>query len=438
MAETALTEPVERVEERLRRFNAEMDRLTRYRLEPDHSLEDLQVRAMKASSRCLHVERSSVWFLQDDGSKLVCACLYTSSDDTTTSGATLDAEKYPSYFEAFKSARVIDAHDAPNDPRTREFAHGYMDELGINSMLDGQIADREGLRGVICCEHTGPARRWTADEVAFAASVGDYLGLALELIERESLTRELSATNAQLRHAIRTAEQANRLKSEFLANTSHELRTPLNGIMGGVTILRQQKSPEDVTKWLDIIEQSGSWLLNTVNALLDVASLEDGSLVANYSEVQLPNLVQEAARMGLPLTGEKPELDFDFSDMPQSCVSIRTDANMVRQIITNLVSNAAKFAPGRPITLRIASGRRSQAGVVIGVFDQGPGVEPGREEEIFERFRQGDGSASRRFGGTGLGLAVCREFAALMGGQVWVENQCEGGAAFFVELPCSC
>lgn len=432
----------ESVEDRLRRFNAEMDRLVQFRLEPAHSLDDLMQKAMETLSRSLRVARASVWFLENGDTELVCACLYEAGSGPAPAGARLQATQYPSYFRAFRDSRVIDAHDAVQDRRTSEFASGYLDVLGISSMLDSQISDRQTLRGVICCEHTGAGRTWLPEEVAFVAGVGEYLGLALELIERERLTEELRDANARLQAAIliaeasqKEAEKVNQLKTEFLANTSHELRTPLNGILGGVTILRADDSPEAVEKWLGIIEKSGQWLLNSVNALLDVAALEDGSLTAEYQAVQLPALIEEAARLGLPLSGEQPDPVFDFSALPSHGVSVVVDVRKIRQVIANYVSNAVKFAPGRPVQLVAAPAETIERGIRISVIDQGPGLPPGQEEAIFERFRQGDGSASRPTGGTGLGLAICREFATLFGGEVWAENGDDGGAVFILEFP---
>jgi len=432
----------ESVEARWARFNAELDRLARFRTQPGHTLAELMEQAVHSVSKTLGVSRASVWFLNEDDTALECACLLEAEAGQVSQGASLEADRYPAYFKAFRESRVIDAHDAITDPRTAEFAVGYLDVLGITSMLDTQISDRHKLRGVVCCEHTASARTWRAEEVSFVAAIGEYIGLALELFERERLNIELERSNARLRAAIASAEaaktdaeKANRLKTQFLANTSHELKTPLNGILGGVTILRQEHDPEAQGKWLDIIEQSGKWLLYSVNGLLDLAALEDGALRPKYEQIQVPSLIKEAARLAVQPTGLAPDLRFEFSGLPADRLTVRSDSGMLGKIVANFVSNAAKFAPGGPIMVTATPGEIYPTGVRISVLDDGEGLDPDRIEELFERFTQGDGSSSRRFGGTGLGLAICREYAALIGGQVFAANREEGGAVFSVEIP---
>jgi signal transduction histidine kinase len=423
------------------RFNAELDRLMQARRDDALSLADFLKTVTRSITRLLGVTRASVWWLEDEGQTLRCAGLFESEHDRFSSGSELQAGDYPQYFEAFGRARVIAAHDAPTDPGTREFAHGYLDTLGITSMLDAQISNRDGLRGVVCCEHTGAPRRWTAEEMAFVGSVADYTGLALELKERGEMADALSRANAELRTAIEAAkaaqavaERANRLQSQFLANTSHELRTPLHGVLGGLAILRADTRPEVREHWLGLIERSGRWLLGSVNSILDMAAIEDGALVLNPSRFELADALGGAAaalRPGEDTTRIRVQIEPDARNLGP----LFTDRNRLERVVGNLLDNAVKFAPDSPITLRASAAFVISNGVRVAVEDEGPGVSEHLQEAIFDRFLQADGSTHRQHGGSGLGLAISREYITRMGGQLAYLPREGGGSIFWFELP---
>ncbi|MEC9250114.1 MAG: GAF domain-containing sensor histidine kinase [Pseudomonadota bacterium] len=423
-------------------FNRELDRLARFRLHDSPGLDALLEQVVYSLSTKVGAARASIWMLDRDHVELACLCLYDQSTDEISSGATLRAQDYPAYFEAFRASRVVNADDALRDPRTSEFAVGYLDVLGITSMLDTQISDRAGLRGVVCCEHVGPAREWTAEECAFVASLGDFVGLSMEMFEREKILNALEQSNEKLVEALAAAERAkaeavtaNRLKTEFLATTSHELRTPLNGILGGVSILRHDTSPEALERWLGVIDQSGRWLLNTVTTMLDLAALEDGSLAVNPERFNLMDAIREGAGLGGLPGADTPVPPVCAKRLPVDHMELKTDRSKLLQIIAQFVSNAHKFAPGSDIRIELAASPELPGAVRASVIDSGPGVPEAARDDIFERFRQADGSSTRRHGGSGLGLSVCKEFAALLGGRVGVFNQPEGGAHFWVDIP---
>lgn len=423
-------------------FNMELDRLTRFRLEDNPDIDVLLAEVARSLSASVGAARASIWVLDNQHVELGCLCLYDESTGEISSGATLKATDYPAYFEAFRCSRVVNADDARADARTCEFAVGYLDVLGISSMLDTQISDRNGLRGVVCCEHVGPQRQWTQEECAFVASLGDFVGLSMELFEREKITRALERSNERLVEALADAERAraeaeaaNSLKTQFLANTSHELRTPLNGILGGVSILRHDHTPEALERWLSVIDGSGRWLLNTVATMLDLASLEDGSITLKVERFNLLDAVREGALLGLPPAADVPVPGVSVEALPVSHLELQTDRTKLLQIIANFVSNAHKFAPDSLMHIDLSTSPERSDAVRVSVIDDGAGVPAQVQGKIFERFRQGDGSSTRRFGGSGLGLSVCREFARLLGGEVGVFNRPQGGAQFWVDIP---
>ncbi len=426
----------ETTEARLRRYNAELDRLMQVARETGQDLSSFTRIAVQSLTRMLAVERASIWLLREDGASLTCECLYEASPARASSGATLAAHDFPSYFDAFKTARVIAADDARLDPRTCEFATGYLDGLDIHSMLDAQIRDLSGLRGVVCCEQVGGQRAWREEDIAFAGAVAEYIGLAMELDARQRIADELRDTNAQLLAAVAEAEQAraaaeaaNLSKSRFLANTSHELRTPLNGILGGVTIIRLDPGPEETSEWLDTIERSGRSLLHTVNAILDAAALQDGTLAVETTRFDPREAVEEACRVGAPGDFRDRIAVAEIGGPPPVVLA---DYRKTVQVLANLVENAFKFAGHAPrVTLDPSRGSRLQ----VCVEDDGPGLPDEALDAVFDRFSQLDASSTRKHGGTGLGLAISREMAELMGADLSYRHAEGGGACFYLSLP---
>ena len=244
------------------------------------------------------------------------------------------------------------------------------------------------------------------------------------------VTEARRAERAQ-REAMRSAEAANRSKSEFLANISHEIRTPLNGVLGMAQAMEAERLSKRQRQALAVIRQSGATLLALLNQVLDLSKIEAGKLELEERDFELDLLADElrcafaelAVRKGLRFT---VELD------PQARGGYRGDPLRVRQVLSNLLSNALKFTAQGGVTLTIT---RQEHGLTMVVDDTGIGVRQDRLDRLFEKFAQADSSTTREFGGTGLGLAICRELCAAMGGSIRAEGEPRRGSRFIVELP---
>ncbi len=229
--------------------------------------------------------------------------------------------------------------------------------------------------------------------------------------------------------------EANRLKSEFLANVSHELRTPLTSIIGFAELLRESpdsKPDPRTARYLEHILISGRILLEIINDLLDLAKIEAGKIDLRLESIRVEEICSTMIDFMRPQADQgKLRLTLDVEDGLPIMI---TDRGKVRQILFNLLSNAVKYTPeGGAVTLRAA--RDGSDTVRLSVVDTGPGINEEDQPIIFEKFRQADQSATREHAGTGLGLAIAKELTRLLGGEIGVESRPGEGSTFWVRLP---
>lgn len=225
---------------------------------------------------------------------------------------------------------------------------------------------------------------------------------------------------------------ANKYKTDFLANMSHELKTPLNSINVISSIMmknRDSSLSEKQVKNLQIINGCGNDLLYLINDVLDISKLEAGEVVINKTQINVKSLMTEIKDMFLPQVKEKG-IDFVFEC--DEIEDIYSDENRIKQIIKNLLSNALKFVKQGSIKFII---RNKDENILIEVIDDGIGIEKDKMDHIFDRFKQADGSTTRKYGGTGLGLSICKELLHLLNGDISVESEVNAGTTFRVVLP---
>ena len=246
-------------------------------------------------------------------------------------------------------------------------------------------------------------------------------------------TRELQLLNEDLALAKSRAEEANRAKSRFLANMSHELRTPLNAIIGYSEMLQEEAddlgTPE-IKPDLQKIHGAGQHLLELINDILDLSKIEAGKMTLYLETFEVQILLNEVADIVQPLiskNGNKLTLE-----VAPEIGSMRADVTKVRQALLNLLSNASKFTDKGSITLRA---RRQGANLVFDVIDSGIGMTPEQVSRLFQAFAQADASTSKKYGGTGLGLALSRKFCQLMGGDLSVASESGNGSTFTATIP---
>ncbi len=244
--------------------------------------------------------------------------------------------------------------------------------------------------------------------------------------------RELHRAMGDLVEARDAADAANVAKSRFLANMSHEIRTPLNGVLAMAEVMARDDLAEEQRERLEVVRQSGQQLLSVLNDVLDLSKIEAGKLELEIRDFELEPIAQ-AARESFAAIATGKHLDFRVEVDVRAAGHWRGDSERLRQILTNLVSNALKFTQQGEVTARFEAA--DAGGVRLTVTDTGIGISADALPSLFEKFTQADTSTTRRYGGSGLGLAICRELAQLMGGSISAVSQQGKGSTFFAELP---
>src|SRR5918996_568742 len=256
----------------------------------------------------------------------------------------------------------------------------------------------------------------------------------LELKVRQA-TAELVRQNELLRRSHIALEQASASKSQFLANMSHEFRTPLNAILGYTSMLLKGVSGELTAhqrRNLERIDSNSHHLLSIINDILDITRIEAGKMPLTVAEFPIPDLICEVLAEVEPLIA-RSKLTVS-TQVDDGLPPLRSDRQKVKQVVINLLTNALKFTPQGWVTVT-AGGEPTGSRVAIAVADSGIGISPKDQEVIFEDFRQADDSPTRQYTGAGLGLAICRRLASMLGGELTVRSALGEGSTFTLRLP---
>jgi signal transduction histidine kinase/ActR/RegA family two-component response regulator len=312
-----------------------------------------------------------------------------------------------------------DLRAIPND---EEYDIVTVDDDPTRSYIGVPLLFRDEVIGVLSVQ-SRRANAYNDEDLELLVTVATQASIA---IQNARAYERLAETAEALR-------ESDRFKTQFLANMSHELRTPLNSIIGfSRVMLKGIDGPltEDQADDLSSIHNSGHHLLALINSILDMSKIEAGKIELTFEEVHLHDILNAVISTTRALVKDRPiELR---TELPQELPSVWADAQRVRQVLLNLMSNASKFTEKGSIGLRAAVGEEY---VTLSVTDTGIGIDPEAQNRLFIPFQQVDGSTTRRAGGTGLGLAISRSFVEMHGGEIWVDSEPGKGSMFAFTLP---
>lgn len=323
--------------------------------------------------------------------------------------------------EYLKDPRFMPSHIHPDDIRRidKEWSHLFREG---HHVIEYRFRRKDGTYF------------WVNDELRM---IHDKDGEPIEIVGAMNNISARKKVEEELAVAKDLAEQANQAKSAFLANMSHELRTPMNAILGYSEMLMEEAEDLNQNGFipdLKKIHQSGSHLLALINGVLDLSKIESGKMEAFAEEINLDMLIDEASATSHPLLEKNNNslaivrgkgLGMAYQDMTK-----------LRQILFNLLSNAAKFTHEGTITLNVNNVKEADENwLTIEVSDTGIGIAEDKIEHVFEEFAQADDSTTRDYGGTGLGLAISRRFCKLLGGDLSIHSKLGEGSKFTVRIP---
>lgn len=275
-------------------------------------------------------------------------------------------------------------------------------------------------------------RQWSKDDVSLLENIAGRVWAAVEKIRSDI---DLWESQQKMQLALESAEEANRIKDEFLATVSHELRTPLNTILGWAHMLQSKinKDPKSISA-IDAIYSSAKNQAQIVDDLLDISRIISGKMKLNPEIVLLSEIISASINtVSHAISAKNINLRVQYTDDTED-ICLYGDAQRLQQVFWNLLSNAVKFTPADG-SIEILVGRTGSE-VIVSVKDTGMGIAPEFLPVIFERFRQVDSSTTRKFGGIGLGLSIAKHLLELHGGTIWVESKGRGqGAKFVVTMP---
>jgi len=274
------------------------------------------------------------------------------------------------------------------------------------------------------------------DSTLWHGYISDITRLKQTEAELETQAELARSQNYILQRAQKEAGEASRIKSQFLSNISHELRTPMNGILGATTLLAESPLNVQQEENLEILKTSSNAMMEVINSILDFSKLESKNLSSEESSFNVAQLFEEVCGQ-LRLSAERKGLTLEFHVQEKARVEVQSDSAHIKQILHNIGQNAVKFTEAGTIqlSLEIIGDRGNRKVFRFTVSDTGIGIPEDKLNVIFEPFAQADDSNTRRYGGTGLGLATSRMLAESLDGQIRAESTPGSGSSFFLELP---
>ncbi|MBN2703272.1 MAG: response regulator [Pontiellaceae bacterium] len=393
---------------------------------------DASRRICEESAAIFGLGRVGIWLFDVECTELRCLNEYNGEEHSYTQGRRISRSGCELFFEALEQERLIAVDDVFNDLRTDSLGEPYLRSRKTASMICAGIWGGGRMRGMICFEQMRRIRSWTEGDAELAKCIAALAEAAFE-------ARDQRASRAELLRAREEAVSASQSKSRFLANMSHEIRTPLNGVIGMLKLLRRGSLDAQQRRCVQHGLRSSKILLGVINDVLDFSKIEAGMLEIEQIPFELKSIAYDAIQL---FSHQAEEKKLQLSCVVQRNVpsTVRGDPARISQVLVNLISNAVKFTEAHGevvVQLRLEDENAASSKVRFEVRDTGKGIAPAELNRIFEPFQQEERSTTRCYGGTGLGLGICRQLVTLMGGDIKVDSRLGCGSRFWFDLPLS-
>lgn len=368
--------------------------------------------ACRHSAQTLQVARVSIWYLSEDGSELACLLTYDLHRDDFQNGARIFRRDCPTYFEAIQARRVVVAHDARNDPKTRELEQ-YLAESGVSSLLDSPIYRNGQVIGVVCHEHIGPPRHWTEKEAGFASAVSDMLTILGQQAERAELQAAIAA-----QRQLEAQNQKMQALTKLGLVVIHDLSNIMTIVSARASLLSEEPDLQQASRDLTEALNYGNNLLRQLREFYNAREPSSG-----VDAIQVLRAMEPSIRAVL---GKGISLSF-FADQDLAFLSLTRVE--VEQLVMNLCMNAQDALAGRPGGNIAIRAERKPDRLVLVVRDNGAGMSESTQARLFEPYY------STKNGHSGIGLAAVFGIVSRAGGQIEVDSALERGTTFKVTFP---
>jgi signal transduction histidine kinase/DNA-binding response OmpR family regulator len=375
----------------------------------------------ESTANFLHVDRVSIWFFDENRTKIICDDQYVLNSYQHLNGDVIAVDDFPVYFEVIKNTTQIAAADVSTNEFTKKMHNSLYRNSGIVSKLDFSFNYEGEIAGIIWIESIGEPRNWSQDEIDFVNSMAAFVAVAFAIVQ--------SKKNAE------KVIENDKLKSKFIANLSHKIRTPLNAVSGFLNLIADKDLDENTrNNYINIISINIQHLINLANDVVDISKIQNGHILIENKPENLNAIFGDINKFAGDLLSlyHKNHLNL-ITNLPSAGYFIETDSNRVKQIFGYLIDNAIKYTLQGSIEIGYVI--NDDESVSFFVKDTGIGIPAEKPGSFIMSFNQFEQYYMQKNRDSGLGLAISNGLVSLMKGTAWIESQYGLGTTFWFKLP---